>query len=181
MVSVPALETDRLRLRGHNAEDLPNCIALWSDPLVTRYTTGVLVPKEECWNRLLRYVGHWALRGFGYWVAEEKTSGAFVGELGFADYKRELDPSTPNFPEAGWALASQVHGKGYATEGLRRILAWGEMNLPCEQTICLIEPANYKSIRVAEKCGYHQEALVTYKGSQKLLFARGWPERSLRH
>jgi hypothetical protein len=34
------------------------------------------------------YIGHWALMGFGYWVIEEKATGEFVGDVGFADFKR---------------------------------------------------------------------------------------------
>jgi len=75
---------------------------------------------------LLRYAGHWALLGYGYWVAEEKSTGAFVGELGFADYKRDLQPALPEVPEAGWVLMPWAHGKGYATEAVRAIALWGD-------------------------------------------------------
>ena len=69
-------------------------------------------------TRLLRYAGHWWLLGFGYWVLQEKATGAFVGELGFAQWKRELEPAI-QVPEAGWVLATAAHGKGYATEALK--------------------------------------------------------------
>ena len=48
---------------------------------------------EDVWSKLLRYAGHWALLGFGYWAIEEKSSGRFVGEAGFADFKRAIEPS----------------------------------------------------------------------------------------
>jgi RimJ/RimL family protein N-acetyltransferase len=47
--------------------------------------------------------------GFGYWVAEEKETGKFVGEIGFADYKRNLEPSLKGVPEIGWVLAGHAH------------------------------------------------------------------------
>src|SRR5437868_14514943 len=108
---VPILETERLRLRGHRDEDLANCAALWADPVVVRHTVGKPLTEEESWRRLLTYVGHWAVIGYGYWVVEEKASGTFVGEIGFADYKRDLEPSLKDVPEIGWVLASQAHGK----------------------------------------------------------------------
>ena len=37
--------------------------------------------------------GLWSLLGFGYWAIEEKAAGGFVGELGFADFKRDIEPS----------------------------------------------------------------------------------------
>src|SRR6266702_6413802 len=104
---VPSIETDRLILRGHRKEDLEACLALWSNPIVTRYTVRMPLSREDVWGRLLRYAGHWALLGFGYWAVEEKSTGAFVGEIGFADYKRNLEPALHDTPEIGWVLASR--------------------------------------------------------------------------
>jgi RimJ/RimL family protein N-acetyltransferase len=41
---------------------------------------------------LLCSTGHWELLGLAYWVIEEKQTGDFVGEVGFANYKREIVP-----------------------------------------------------------------------------------------
>ena len=79
-MQIPVLETERLILRGHCLEDFGSCAALWSDSGVTRYIGGVPLNAEDAWSRLLRYKGHWELLGFGYWVVEERVSGAFVGE-----------------------------------------------------------------------------------------------------
>ena len=173
---IPVLQTDRLVLRGHRIEDFKHCAALWADPLVTRYITGTPLSCEQCWSRLLRHAGHWAMLGFGYWIAEEKRSGAFIGEVGFADYKRELEPVLPQVPEVGWVLASSAHGKGYATEALRAILTWGQANLPGDKTICLIHPENQASVRVAEKCGYRKQGMATYKEHPTLVFFRQSPD-----
>jgi len=72
------------------ADDLQ--AALWSDPVATRYIGGKVLTPEESWSQLLRYPGHWA--GVGVWVGvvEEKATGDFVGEVGFADYRREVEP-----------------------------------------------------------------------------------------
>ena len=59
--------------------------------------------------------------GFGYWVVEEKTSGKFAGEVGFADYKRDMQSSVKELPE----MAAWAHGKGYATEAAKAALRWG--------------------------------------------------------
>ena len=115
---VPVLETKRLKLRGHRLNDFPASAAMWADPIVTRHF-GKSFTEEEAWTRFLRYAGHWSLLGFGYWVVEEKATGHFAGEVGFADYKRSIEPPL-SAPEIGWVLASQFHGKGYATEAVRR-------------------------------------------------------------
>ena len=90
--SVLEFETDRLILRPHVREDFDESYALWSDETVTRFIGGKPFSREEVWTRLLRYAGHWALLGYGYWVIREKNSGRFVGEIGFADYQREIEP-----------------------------------------------------------------------------------------
>jgi RimJ/RimL family protein N-acetyltransferase len=171
-IEVPVIETQRLTMRGHRLEDFVDCAAMWADPLVTRHIGGKPFSKEETWARLLRYAGHWSWLGFGYWAIEEKNTGSFVGELGFADYKRDIEPSLEGAPELGWALASGVHGKGYATEAVRAIVAWGEAHFGLVRTVCIVHPENLASIRVAEKCGYREFQRATYKGHSTILFAR---------
>jgi len=171
-VQVPILETERLKLRGHRLDDFNHCAAMWADPTVTRYIGGKPLSEEESWRRMLGYVGHWALLGFGYWVAEEKTTGSLVGEIGFADYKRDLEPSLKGVPEIGWVLASQAHGRGYATEAVRAAVAWGDAHFPTPRTACIIAPENLASVRVALKCGYCEFARATYKGHPTVMYVR---------
>jgi RimJ/RimL family protein N-acetyltransferase len=171
-MDIPAIETPRLTLRGHRLADFSDCAAMWADPTVTRHIGGKPFSEEETWARFLRYAGHWLLLGFGYWAIEEKDTGSFVGELGFADYKRGIEPSLQGVPELGWALVSTAHGKGYATEAVRAAVAWGEAHFASARTVCIIHPENLASIRVAEKCGYKEFQRTTYKGHPTIIFDR---------
>jgi RimJ/RimL family protein N-acetyltransferase len=172
IAKIPVIETDRLRLRAHRLDDLDACIAMWSDPIVTRHIGGKPSTPQQTWMRVLGYAGHWAHMGFGYWALEEKASGGYVGELGFADFKRDIAPSMRNVPELGWALATNVHGRGYATEAVRAALAWGDARFVPSRTVCLIGEQNIASIRVAEKCGYEEFERSTFGGTPTLFFAR---------
>lgn len=67
----------------------------------------------------MRYVGHWALLGYGYWAVRDKQSGEYLGSIGFSNFLRDITPAL-DAPEMGWTLVSSAHGKGYATEALRR-------------------------------------------------------------
>jgi RimJ/RimL family protein N-acetyltransferase len=109
---------------------------------------------------------------FGFWAIEEKSAGAFVGEVGFAEFKRELEPPILGVPEIGWVLAPRVHGQGYATEAVRAVVAWGDERFGSARTVCLIHPENLRSVRVAEKCGYKEFQRTTYKGQETILFER---------
>lgn len=170
---IPIIETDRLRLRGHRVEDLDACIAMWSDPQVVRFIGGKPSTPQQTWMRLLAYAGHWSLLGFGYWAIEDRQTGAFVGDVGFADFKRDVAPSMRGVPEIGWALATPFHGRGYGTQAVRAALRWGDENLPSARTVCLIDAENAPSIRVAEKCGYRAFDRTAYDGRTTLFFSRG--------
>jgi RimJ/RimL family protein N-acetyltransferase len=171
-MDVPAIETPRLRLRGHRLSDFPDCAAMWGDAVVTRYIGGRPFTTEETWARFVRYAGFWQLLGYGFWAAEEKATGVFVGELGFANFNREMQPPLGDVPEAGWVFASAVHGKGYATEAMRAAVGWIDGQVASGHTACIIDPGNLQSIRVAEKCGYGEERRSEYKGSPVIVFTR---------
>lgn len=170
--AIPTVETPRLVLRGHVASDLADSAAIWGDPETTRHIGGRAFTREEVWRKILQVVGHWSLLGFGYWAVTERATGRFVGEVGFASFERELDPPFGRAPEAGWVLAPWAHGKGYATEAVRAGTAWLSERLGPVRTVCMIDPGNLPSIRVAEKCGYRRWAETTYHGDAVILFER---------
>jgi RimJ/RimL family protein N-acetyltransferase len=172
MSETPTIDTERLCLRGHRLSDLEHCLSLWRDPVVTRYIGGRPFTEEEIWTRLLRYVGHWSLLGFGYWIVSERATGRFVGEVGFADNKREIEPALDGAPEIGWVLAPWASGRGYATEAVKAALAWGATRFGSARTVCLIHPENLASIRVAQKSGYREHVRTTYKGHPSIIFDR---------
>lgn len=168
---VPVIESERLRLRGHAAADFDAVAAMWADPAVVRFIGGKPSTREESWARLLRYPGHWALLGFGYWLIEEKASGRYVGEGGFSDFKREMEPGF-DAPEQGWALASWAHGKGYAHEAVSAMIAWGERHFGRGDFVCMIAPDNAPSLKLADKVGYREYARASYKGGESVLLRR---------
>jgi len=171
---VPAVETARLRLRGHRPADFADCAAMWGDPAVTLYIGGRPLSEEETWTRVLRYVGHWSWMGFGHWAVEERATGRYIGDVGFADFKRDLEPSVKGLPELGWVLVRDRHGRGYGTEAVQAALAWGAGHFGSGRTVCLIHPENLASIRVAEKCGFRECTRTSYKGQPTILFERSF-------
>ena len=52
------------------------------------------------------------------------------------------------------------------------VLAWGETNLSAPRTVCMIDPPNVASLRVAAKCGYREWTRAKYKGHEVMLFER---------
>jgi RimJ/RimL family protein N-acetyltransferase len=153
---------------------------MWADPNVTRFIGGRPASREDVWNRLLRYRGLWALLGYGYWAVSERETGRYVGDVGFADFHRDITPSLNGAPEVGWALATWAHGKGFATEAVRAALAWGDTHLEPRRGeptryVCLISPENLGSIRVAEKCGFLRAHDASCKGHATTVHERFAP------
>lgn len=169
-LQIPVLETERLRLRGHTTDDFSNSAALWRDPAVVKYIGGTPLMVEECWARFLRYAGHWAVLGFGFWVVEEKATLEFVGEVGFGNFKRAMEPALGDAPELGWVLAPAKQGQGYATEAAQAALGWGREHFGGSAFTCLIHPDNRASLRVAAKCGFAERHVAIYKGRPAIVF-----------
>jgi RimJ/RimL family protein N-acetyltransferase len=153
--------------------DFAHTATLWQDPAVVEYIGGKPLTAEECWARFLRYAGHWSLRGFGYWLVEEIETGDFVGEVGFGDFKRDMEPPLGGIPELGWVLARAKQRKGYATEAAGAALRWGQQHLNRSDFVCIIHPDHRASIKVATKCGFKRQHLGTYRGSQTVIFKLG--------
>jgi RimJ/RimL family protein N-acetyltransferase len=66
--------------------------------------------REDAWRQFAMLAGHWTLRGYGMWILEELSSGAFVGRVGL-----HFPEGWPD-REVGWALARPYWGRGYALE-----------------------------------------------------------------
>ena len=168
----PTLETERLILRAFRTDDLNAIAAIWGDEEVTRFIGGQTLGREETWRRTLAACGQWPYTGVGYWIVELKASGAVIGQLGFADFKRAMEPSIEGEPELGYVFATSVHGRGIAFEGCAAALDWADANLNAESYPAIISPENVASIRLAERLGFSRVPDGIYRGAPIALFRR---------
>lgn len=169
---IPRIETPRLALRGRTLDDFPAYAAIWAAPETVRYTARAAVGAEEAWNKFARMEGLWSLTGYGWWIVEEKSTGAVVGEVGLADFKRDMSPSLAGMPEFGWMIAPAAHGKGYAKEALGAALSWAEAKFPRTTFCCIIDSDNAASVRVAEAHGFQRAGVGAYKGLEIPIYQR---------
>jgi RimJ/RimL family protein N-acetyltransferase len=117
-----------------------------ADPEVGRFLMGTQT-RTDAWRTFADVLGHWALRGHGFWAVERKEDGAFLGRIGLNR------PETWPGMEVGWTLGSRYWGKGYATEAARAAMDFGFRNYPLSRLVSLIDPANHPSQRVAARLG----------------------------
>ncbi|HEX5257553.1 MAG TPA: GNAT family N-acetyltransferase [Sphingomicrobium sp.] len=171
----PTLETERLILRAFRTDDLDPLGAMWADPEVVRFIGGHVLSREDTWRRSLAACGQWPYTGFGYWVAERKSDGKVVGQAGFADFKRDMQPSIEGEPELGYVFSPKVHGQGMAHEACAAALEWADANLDAASYPAIISPENAASIRLAERLGFERAPDAIYRGEMIALFRRAKP------
>lgn len=172
----PTVLTPRLSLKPCEKADYDDMAAMWADPEVVRFIGGRTRDAQDAWFAHLRNRGLWPVLGYGYWIVRDRQSGAFIGEVGFADFMRGMIPDISGRPEAGWVFAKTAWGQGFATEAVKGAHDWLDEELPGRST-CIIEPDNEASIRVAEKVGYTEIGPTDYRGDPVLLFERFSPGR----
>jgi RimJ/RimL family protein N-acetyltransferase len=147
-VNVPELQTERLVMRGFRDEDLDALAEITADPEVSKWVGDPDgLTREETWRRIAYFLGHWELRGFGQWALFEREGGRMVGRAGL------LQPEGWPGLEVGWLVGRQFWGRGYAPEAGRASIDWARDALGADHIISLIEDANERSARVAEKLG----------------------------
>ncbi len=169
---IPVLETERLILRESRLSDFPANLAMWTDPRTLSHFGGSARSEEDVWLRFQSNFGRWHLSGFGYWAVEDKASGAYAGGVGFFEARRPLLLPYRDRPEAGWIIAPDFHGRGFAHEAVARIVAWADENLDAPETWCMIAPGNLVSQKVAAGAGYRPAQDALYKEQPVLTFTR---------
>ena len=168
---VPTLQTERLRLRGHRLDDFGPCAAMWADPTVTRHIGGKPVPRRSLgpgccvtlatgrclvldtgWLRNRRQAALPARSDSpitnGTWLCRSKTTPKPVG---CSSPNRTVKAMPPR------PLALSSHGVT-STSDQPQLTASLLLNIP--------------SVRVAEKCGYRELQITTYKGHTAKVFVR---------
>jgi RimJ/RimL family protein N-acetyltransferase len=166
-LSEPTIETRRLLLRMFSNEDFDDYARITSDPEVMRYVGGKALSRDEAWRSLGYLLGHWRIRGFGLWAAEEKATGALVGRIGL--YQPEGWPGL----EVGWLVDRVRWGEGFATEGGAASMAHAFSAIGAKKVISVIEPKNAASIRVAEKLGERFERRTQVAGTAVCIYSMG--------
>lgn len=166
MVGVYYLETERLVLREFTEGDVENLVELDADPDVMHFINGGRpTPREYVEQVILpRWLRYYVESpGLGFWAAEEKATGEFLGWFHF----RPGEGHPADEPELGYRLRRSAWGKGYATEGCRALIDKGFAEQGVRRVLAEAMVVHTASRRVMEKSGLR---LVR-------VFHADWPER----
>jgi RimJ/RimL family protein N-acetyltransferase len=144
----PILRTRRLQLVVPQPRHAAAFAALHADPYTMRYIgQGRPLDRTDAWLHLAMLMGHWQMRGYGVWIAEDLDDGRFVGRVGL------FHPDGWDEPELSWMIVPALRGRGLATEAAQAVRDAAFGTLGMQSLINLIQPGNEASRRVAAKLG----------------------------
>ncbi len=192
------LETERLVLRRLTLDDVDALAEMYRDPEVRRYFPEGSLTLPETREEVEWIIDVYYRRfGYGLWATLLKESGALIGRCGLLPWTalERADGSLviqhvaeqPPEPEGSWIdvelaylLARPYWGRGLATEAARAIVAFAFDELRLPRLICLFEPENTASRRVAEKVGMTFERMAMIEGDEGPLYSMSRPSQPTR-
>ncbi len=169
---IPLIETERLMLVPPAREDFAALARLWSLPEVYRFIGGAARSEAQLWASFLANIGAWTEMGCGMWPVKRRDTGALIGQVGFPCARRGHGAGFDEYPEAGWLFEGAAQGHGFAREAMEAALGWFDAAALADRSVCMIDPANAASMRLAGKLGFTETRLSVFEGDQLQLFER---------
>lgn len=145
------ITTERLQLRQWKDSDAQPFCDLNADPDVMRYFPACY-SREETLAHIQAMIDSINQKKFGFWAAELRETGEFIGFIGLWHQPLSTIPNTP-FIEIGWRLAKCHWGKGLAPEGAMAALGYAFDQLAWPTVYAFTALPNQPSRRVMEKIG----------------------------
>ncbi len=154
MAGEPILTTGRTMLRRFVIDDLDSLWELYCDAHVTKYIPDAPKSRAEAQEELEWFMnGHPKRPELGLWATMLQENGAFIGRCGLLPWTIEGREDV----EVAYTIARPYWGRGLATEAAEAIKVYALQKLGLTRLICLIEPENIASQKVAQKIGMRLE------------------------
>ncbi|PTT08192.1 N-acetyltransferase [Flavobacterium sp. HMWF030] len=150
----PTIETDRLVLRRITNDDVNEVFELRSNPETMKYIPRPLVKNSEDALEHIAMIEDKIVTNIGInWGISLKDNPKLHGIIGFYRMKPE------NYrAEIGYMLLPEFHGKGIVPEAVNRLITYGFNDLKLHSIEAVIDPENFASEKVLQKCGFVKEA-----------------------
>lgn len=146
-------ETERLVVRRLRPDDLDDFAALTGDPEIVRYMDDGKPLSRELTQRWIEVsLANYRERGWGCFGVTAKPGDRLIGFAGFA-----RPPERPGIVELIYAFAPKHWGRGYATEVVGAMVAFGFDRRGMARIEATVDPANGASARVMAKIGMAYE------------------------
>lgn len=142
------LETDRLVIRKFCYDDWDNLYEYLSQETVVKYEPYNVFSEEECRQEAIN-----RSRSDAFWAVCLKENNKLIGNI----YFNGLEPKEFLTWKIGYVFNPSYYGKGYATEGCKRILKYGFEQLGAHGIIGKCSPENTSSWRLLERLFMRRE------------------------
>ena len=142
------IETERLKIRRLNINDLDNIKETLEDPLAMYAYEGAFSDEEtEAW--LKRQLDRYQEYGLVLWAVEDPVPSEFLGQcaLTYQPWKGE------KVLEIGYLFNRRHWGKGYAIEAAKSTKEYAFSTLGAKEVCSIIRDTNTPSMRVAIRNG----------------------------
>ena len=143
------LETERLRLRPHRADDLDDLVVFHGDPVVTRYIPWPVRTREQTREALKVKLGQ-NVAPEGAWLVlaiEEAASGTVIGEV-------LLKHGADGQSEVGYVIRGDRQGLGLASEAVSAVIRLAFASFDRTRVEAVVDEPNLASSRLLERFGF---------------------------
>jgi RimJ/RimL family protein N-acetyltransferase len=170
MTVTPIHETQRLRLREFDLDDLDDLAAMVADEeQMTFYPRPKTRDEASAWisrNRCF-YEEH----GFGFWLVECVATSGFLGYCGI----RPMALEGVSEVEIGWHTMKTSWNQGIATEAATAARNLAFRHFAVSRLVAIIHPDHVASRRVAEKIGMRAEKTAVLDDYPAVIYAAESP------
>lgn len=156
------IETERCTIQPFEKEDSSDTKKLFVHPEVRKFLGGIREETyiQESLNRMIN-----PCENEFYWVVREKTTKNLIGLV-------SLDPHHDgDFLEVSYQFLPKWWGKGYASEGVQRVLQYAFTDLKQEKIVAETQTANERSCRLLERVGMQLEHKVIRFGAEQAIYS----------
>ena len=145
-------ETERLRLRTWDPQNLDEFVRVTNTPAVMRWLGGV-------WTREAHEAGYQRIQGYqrdhghSLWLVERRADGEL---LGFCGLKRVNSPGAEAIAgefEVGWRLREDAWGQGFAKEAAIASLDLAFGRFGADRVVALTVAGNASSVGLMRRLG----------------------------
>lgn len=150
----PVIETERLVLRRIINDDVNEVFELRSNAETMKYIPRPLVKNNEDALAHIAMIEEKIETNVGInWGITLRDNPKLLGIIGY--YRMQPE----NYrAEIGYMLLPEFHGKGIIPEAVNVLIKYGFENLKLHSIEAVIDPENYASEKVLQKCGFVKEA-----------------------
>lgn len=155
MTTIPTLTTERLTLRAPRLSDFDAYAAFRASERA--HFVGGPDNQIKAWGQFIGLPGQWAIRGYGRWIVADRATDAPLGVVGL------LYPMGWPEPEIAWSMFAEGEGRGLAEEAALAARHYAYTTAGWTTAISLIDPANTRSVALAERLGCHPDGTYQHE------------------